>query len=276
MAPRDPETSPAAFLGNELRRARLAAGFSSQDALATRLGFDRSVITKAETGDRPPSPDVLTAWCEACNLDGEMFARLAGLARRADGVVPTWFEGWLEAEREAHTLRIWSPLLVPGLLQTADYARAIFLTEEDDEDEASKLAGARLERQPILDRPDPPHLIMVLDEPVLHRPIGSPVIMADQLEHLVSVGDRKNVSVHILLARGANAGLGGAFDIASTDGAPDTLRMEGSIEDQVTQDRSLVRRASVIFDLVRRDALPRIPSRDLILEAAQQWKTIES
>lgn len=276
MAPRDPESSPAAFLGSELRRARIAAGFSSQDALATRLGFDRSVVTKAETGDRPPTADVLVAWCEACNLDGEMFGRLAVLARHADGVVPTWFEGWLDAEREAQELRIWSPLLVPGLLQTADYARAVFMTEEDDEDEASKLAGARLERQPILDRPAPPHLIVVLDEAVLHRMIGSPVIMADQLEHLVSVGDRKNVSVHILAGRGANAGLGGAFDIASTDGTPDTLRGEGSVEDQVTQDRSLVRRASVIFDLVRRDALPRIPSRDLMLEAAEQWKTTGS
>jgi len=234
------------------------------------------VITKAETGDRPPSADVLAAWCGACNLDAEMFGRLAVLARHADGVVPTWFEGWLDAEREAQELRIWSPLLVPGLLQTADYARAIFLTEEDDEDEASKQAGVRLERQPILDRPDPPHLIVVLDESVLRRPIGSPVVMADQLEHVVSVGDCKNVSVHILAATGANAGLGGAFDIASTDGAPDTLRIEGSVEDQVTQDRSLVRRASVIFDLVRRDALPRIPSRDLMLEAAERWKTTGS
>lgn len=276
MAPRDPEASPAAFLGGELRRARLAAGFSSQDALATRLGFDRSVITKAETGDRPPTADVLAAWCEACHLDSEMFGRLAVLARRADGVVPTWFEGWLEAEREAQELRIWSPVLVPGLLQTAEYAQAIFLTEEDDEDEASKLADARLERQAILDRPDPPHLIVVLDETVLHRQIGSPVVMADQLEHLVSVGDRKNVSIHILPATGANAGLGGAFDIARTDGAPDTLRMESSVEDHTTQDRSLVRRASVIFDLTRRDALPRIPSRALILEALEQWKTRES
>jgi transcriptional regulator with XRE-family HTH domain len=274
MAPRDPEASPAAFLGGELRRARLAAGFSSQDALATRLGFDRSVITKAETGDRPPTADVLAVWCEACHLDSEMFGRLAVLARRADGVVPSWFEGWLEAEREAQELRIWTPVLVPGLLQTSDYARAIFLTEEDDEDEAGKLADARMERQAILDRPDPPHLIVVLDASVLHRLIGSPIVMADQLEHLVSVSDRKNVSVHVLPATGANAGLGGAFDVASSiDGTPDTLRMEGSIEDQTTQSRALVRRAAVIFDLVRRDALPRVPSRALLVEATEQWKT---
>jgi Domain of unknown function (DUF5753) len=108
---------------------------------------------------------------------------------------------------------------------------------------------------------------------VLQRLIGSPVIMADQLEHLVSAGDRKNVSLHILPATSANASLGGAFDIASTDGMPDTLRMEGSVEDQTTRNPAMVRRASVVFDLVRRDALPRVPSRALILEAMEQWKT---
>src|SRR5579872_6950184 len=68
MARRDPETDPRARLGDELRRARMAAGFSSQEALAAKLGFDRTVIAKAETGDRPPTPDVLAAWCQACGL----------------------------------------------------------------------------------------------------------------------------------------------------------------------------------------------------------------
>ena len=62
MATRDPEANPAAFLGDELRRVRLAAGFSSQDALAARMGFDRTVITKVESGDRPPTVEVLAAW----------------------------------------------------------------------------------------------------------------------------------------------------------------------------------------------------------------------
>src|SRR5437763_5306164 len=132
MARRDPETNPAAFLGGELRRARVAAGFSSQDALAARLGFDRTVIAKAETGERPPTDDVLAGWCQACHLDDDLFRRMVVLARRADGPVPTWFEDWLRAEGEAQSLRIWSPMLVPGLLQTAEYARALFLAEQTD------------------------------------------------------------------------------------------------------------------------------------------------
>jgi transcriptional regulator with XRE-family HTH domain len=272
MARRDPETNPAGFLGTELRRARMAAGFTSQEALAARLGFDRSVVAKAETGDRPPTDEVLIAWCDACQLDGDLFGRLGVLARRAEGPVPTWFEDWLEAERAARSLWIWSPTLIPGLLQTAEYARALFLAAGADEDQADRMVAARLERQSILDRPDPAHIVVVLDETVLHRLIGSPAIMADQLAHVATVSERLHVSVHILPATGANAGLSGAFDIASTDGTPDTLRTE-SVEDQTTQNRKFVRKAEIIFDLVRRDALPRAPSRALILEAAEQWKS---
>src|SRR5690242_21416560 len=109
MARRDPETNPAAFLGGELRRARVAAGFSSQDALAAKLGFDRTVIAKAETGERPPSVDVLGAWCQACGLPGVPPDWVVGLTRRTGGPVPAWFERWLEAEREALILRYWQP-----------------------------------------------------------------------------------------------------------------------------------------------------------------------
>lgn len=273
MARRDPETNPAAFLGGELRRARVLAGFSSQDALAAKLGFDRTVVAKAETGERPPTVDVLAAWCDACNLDDDLFGRLAVLARRADGPVPTWFEDWLRAEGEAHTLRFWQPLIVPGLLQTAEYARALFLAAGADEIKADELVAVRLERQSILDRAGPPHLIAVLDEGVLQRLIGSPGIMADQLSHLGSLAARPHLQVQIVpSARGANAGLSGGFALASCDGAPDVLRME-AVADVTEERRSLVRQATLVFDLVRGDALPREESRMLILEAAEQWKT---
>lgn len=174
----DPERNPAGFLGAELRRARVAAGYSSQEALAARLGYDRSVIAKAETGERPPSPEVADA------IEAELFpagptgfvGRLAALARRAGGPVPSWFESWLEAERDAHMLRLWSPVLVPGLLQTAGYARALFLATGLDEDAAQEHVSVRLDRQAILERPHPPHVVAVLDQSVLDRLIGSPQV----------------------------------------------------------------------------------------------------
>jgi transcriptional regulator with XRE-family HTH domain len=273
MARRDPETNPAAFLGDELRRARVTAGFSSQDALAARLGFDRSVVAKAETGERPPTAEVLAAWCEACRLDDELFGRLAMLARRADGPVPTWFEDWLRAEGEAHTLRIWQPLIIPGLLQTPEYARALFLAAGADDAKADGLVALRVERQSILDRAEPPHMITVLDESVMRRLVGSPAVMFEQLGHLADAAGRPDVSVEVVPAStGANAGLSGGFQLASCDGAPDVLNMNG-VQDVTEEGRSLVRHATRIFDLVRADALPRAASRTLILEAAEQWKT---
>jgi transcriptional regulator with XRE-family HTH domain len=121
-----------------VRGWRLA--FPARKALAAKLGYDRSVIAKAETGERPPSPEVAAA------LQTELFPagpdglviRLATLARRADGPIPSWFESWLEAERTAHMLRLWSPMLVPGLLQTGEYARALFLATGLDEDAAAR------------------------------------------------------------------------------------------------------------------------------------------
>lgn len=273
MARRDPETDPKAFLGDELKRARIAAGFASQDALATRLGYDRTVITKVESGDRAPTVDVLAAWCQACALPEELFQRLAALARRADGPVPTWFEDWLKAEGEAHTLRVWQPLIVPGLLQTAEYARALFLAAGADDAKADELVTVRMERQLILDRADPPHLIAVLDEGVLHKLIGSPAIMHEQVTRLADMAERPAVSVEVVpSSTGANAGLSGGFQLASCDGAPDVLNMNG-VRDVTEERGALVRHATRIFDLARGDALPRTASRALILEAAEQWKT---
>jgi transcriptional regulator with XRE-family HTH domain len=273
MAARDPEADPRAFLGGELRRARVAAGFGSQEALAARLGFDRTVVTKAETGERPPTADVLAAWCEACQLDEDLFARFAALARRSDGPVPSWLESWLDTEREAHTLRLWSPVLVPGLLQTAEYARALAVATGLDEDAAQGHVAVRLERQAILDRPCPPHVVAVMDESVLRRLIGSPQVTADQLTHVAELSERPNLSVQVVPAdTGANAGLSGAFDLASGDGAPEVLRMDG-VEDVTAESRSLARKAADIFVRVQADALPRAASRTRILEAAEQWKT---
>jgi transcriptional regulator with XRE-family HTH domain len=271
---RDPKTNPKALLGKRLRLGRIASGFSSQDALATRLGFDRTVIAKAETGDRPPTLDVLAAWCEACGLDADLFADLTELARSGDGPIPTWFEDYLEAEREAQSLLIWSPIVIPGLLQTADYARALLLAQQTDtsDDAIDALVNARLDRQGLFYRGEPPDVTAVLDEAVLHRLIGSPAVMHDALTHVAEMSVRPSIVVQVVPAsRGANAGIGGAFDIASADGSPDMLRTDGVV-DQTTENRSLVRKHRVAFNRVRGDALSRDASRDLFMKAAERWK----
>jgi len=251
----------------------LARGYTSQEQFARELGFDRTVIVKAETGARPPSDDLAGKIAEMFpGLCNGLYVQLATIARKSNGPIPGWFADWLDAERQAHTLRIWQPLIVPGLLQTADYARALFVAAGEDAERVEELIIARLDRQAILDRPRPPQVVTVLDESVLHRLIGTPQIMADQLIHLAAVPERPSVTIQMIPSdTGANAGLSGGFQLASTDSAEDVLNMNG-VEDVTSETRSLVRTAVNMFVRVQADALPRAASRKLILEAAEQWK----
>jgi transcriptional regulator with XRE-family HTH domain len=260
-----------AFFGAELRRARVAAGMS-QDQLGRGLSFSGDLVGKIETSDRAPTPG-FAAGCDSVfpHLDG-LFARLVELARRWDGPYPQWFRDWLEAEREALSLRWWEPMLVPGLLQTTDYARAILRAGPDTtEDEIEDLVGARIERQGILDRPRPPELWVVLDEGVLHRPIGSSKVMYDQLLRLADSSCRPSITVQVVPAEvGAHAGLMGAFIVAGFDGAPSILYAETAVEGQTIEKSALVSKAGLAFDRLRAEALPRGASRDLIGKVAEE------
>lgn len=265
--------TPRQYLGGELSRARIAAGFKSQQAFANRLGFHRSVIAKAESGERVPSADVLAAWCEATGVAGDHFGRMAEMARSAsdDSPIPPWFEEWLEAEGKADHFRLWQPSIVPGLFQVPDYMRALFIAAGDDEAKAGERVSARVGRQAILSRLVPPRLVAVLDEMVLRRLIGAPGIMHDQLAHLAALSDLPNVMIQVVPSvRGGTGGLSGGFAIASGDGMRDTLRME-ALEDVTEKRRPLVGRAALVFDQVRGQALPFEESRALIVEAAEEW-----
>jgi hypothetical protein len=104
-------------------------------------------------------------------------------------------------------LRLWQPLLVPGLLQTADYARAIYDTWRavDESGDLDADVAARLARQEILDRPAPPSFGVLIDESVLHRCIGTPKVMHDQLIHIAEMSERPRVTVQILPMRSYSA-----------------------------------------------------------------------
>jgi len=156
----------------------------------------------------------------------------------------------------------------------AEYRRAVVMAAGNDLERADELVVATLDRQSVLQGADPPEVVAVLHETVLHRLIGSAEIMHDQLIHLAELSERPNLSIHVAPSGiGAHAGLGGALNLASGDGGPDVLHMDGTPEGTTTETRSLVRKAAVAFERIRGYALPRDQSRDLILEVAnEQWK----
>lgn len=265
----DSSAGPLEFFGAELRRWRTAAGLS-QEQLGQRLGYDASLVGKVETGDRVPSQ----AFAEGCDRAlpgaGGLFLRIFRLARRWSGR-PLWFNGWLDAERRATSLRTWEPLLIPGLLQTAEYARAILSANPDIEADIETYVAARLERQAILDRDRPPHLWVVLDEMVLHRCVGSAKVMHDQLLHLAEMAARPRITIQIVPARvGVHAGLLGAFVIAGFDGDSDIVYLETSSDGQIIEQPRVVAQITLRFETLRSVALPKDDSLDLILKVAEE------
>jgi DNA-binding XRE family transcriptional regulator len=272
----DPSAGPLHFFGAELRRGRIAAGLS-QDQLGARIGYSGAQVGKVETGERAPSQDFAAGCDKALPEVGGLFMRIYELARRWDGGYPSWFTGWLEAERRATSLRTWEPLLIPGLLQTAEYARALFVAwrSADNDDQLEQLVTARMERQQIFERPSPPALWAIIDEGVLHRCIGSAKIMYDQLGHLAACSDRQRVTIQVMpSAVGAHVGLLGAFAIANFDGAGSTVYMESPDQGQTTEVPSVVAKVGDTFDTLRAEALPRGSSQDLIRRVAEErWAT---
>jgi transcriptional regulator with XRE-family HTH domain len=238
--------SDASFLGNELRRARLAAGFSQED-LADRLGFERTVVAKAETGHRPPSPDVAKAYARVLPelnglIESGLIERWAAHVRKNGGSFPKFFLDWVEAEKTASALFYWAPILVPGVLQTEAYARATLASLSDENEPLEDRVAGRMQRQQILTRPRPPLVSVVMAEAVLHRAVGGPAVMREQLIHLAEIGERfPKVMIQVIPAEIAtHPGLTGAASIADTEGSPTIVHQDSFTAGQTTGEPDIV------------------------------------
>jgi transcriptional regulator with XRE-family HTH domain len=273
---RKPEdNSPVTRLGRKLREARRTAGFGSHQSLADAMNCDRSTVTKIESGRLAPSDKMLRLWCELCHVDHELYEGLARLARAAEASpIPPWFEDFAAAQRLAHTVRTWHPVIIPGPLQTPAYAKALFIAMGLDDDRVGELAAARIDLQQIYTRPKQPvTLLAAVDEAALRRLVGSEEDMYHQLTHLADLSQQRHIGLQVVPARRAcNAGHGGAFTIASLPDAPDVLLTEAAVQDVTTDQHGVLMQAHAIFDRVRLDALSRAESLELIKELAEQWK----
>ena len=127
----DPTAGPLDFFGAEVRRWRTAAGLS-QEQLGQKVGYSGAQVGKVETGERAPAQDFADACDRAFPDAGGLFGRLYQLARRWDGGYPSWFAEWIDSERRATSICWWEPLLIPGLLQTADYVDALMRSGWND------------------------------------------------------------------------------------------------------------------------------------------------
>ena len=204
--------TPREQLAEVLRKSRIDAGYQSHGALARKLNVSRPVVTKAENPAHPvPSDAILAAWAGATGAGLDV---LTDLAQRARSGPPGWFAKWADIEARASLIRWFEPLLVPGLIQTESYARAV-LAWKPDSGSAEANLKTRLARQSVLDRAE---LRVVILGSVLNREVGDASVMCEQVEQLLIVGSRPSVMIQILPDTPAVAGaLGGAFAIATEE-----------------------------------------------------------
>jgi transcriptional regulator with XRE-family HTH domain len=264
--------TPAGVFGAELRYYRTRAGLSQKD-LAAKANVSHDVISKIETGERPPAEDFPPRLDAIPELDtrGALTRLWDHLKKGHKQRLHGWFQPWADIEAEATVLRTYQPLLVPGLLQTEDYARAILSVHPDGNlDDLDEQVAARLARQSVLDRPNAPQLWCVLDEGVLHRAIGGTKVMRSQLFRLAEVAEHPKTIVQVIRAGGAHAGLLGGFVIADLDGRPPMAYLETAAEGQVTDSPSVAAHIALRFDRLRAEALPWAESRDLIRKVAEE------
>jgi transcriptional regulator with XRE-family HTH domain len=270
-----PEGTPRQVFGAMLRFYRTRAGLT-QDQLAALAHVSGKLISAYENGWRVPTRPTTTDIDAVADLrsDGALIALWDQFEHGMNyQAYPDWFQDWPEREAAAITLRGFEPIVVPGLLQTDMYARAIFCSKIGATDhEVDQLVAARLKRQAILTREQPPTLWVILDEAVLRRPVGGPQVMLEQLGRLIEAAQRPNIVIEVIPAIvGAHEGLSGGFAIADFKAEPSVAYQETAIQGQVVQDSELVSTLITKWTTLGTEALPRRASLTLLEEAAKSW-----
>jgi transcriptional regulator with XRE-family HTH domain len=200
------------LVGLTLRQLREELGLSDEQA-GQAIGASVSVISNLEQGQAYFRMRDIVSLCALYGVTDQIRrVTLLGLARRANhgewwhvykDVVPDWFERYLALEQAASLIRSYVVEVVPGLLQTPDYARAVLadIYPTSSPQEIDRRVELRLRRQDILRRPQPPHLWVTIDEPVLRRTFGSSAVMRAQLRCLLQACDMPRVTVQVLPQR---------------------------------------------------------------------------
>jgi len=273
-------------LGTELRKLRESNGFKLEE-VAARLGVVPSTLSRIETGKAPTKSAYLNQMLEMYGVtDPQQRQVLVDMAREGhrkgwwaayDDVLPSGFDIYVGLEAETAAVRGYEVSVVPGLLQTPGYARAVLreMFPRHTTEQIERLVDLRIERQRRFDGDPPIELWAVLDEAVIRRPVGGNSVMCEQLEHLLAAADRPGVTIQVLpFGCGAHAGHGGPFSILEFPNRSDS---EVAYVESVVgiiyleKDRDVRARAEA-FDRLRAAALAPGTSADLISQVAKELR----
>jgi transcriptional regulator with XRE-family HTH domain len=260
------------FVGNEIRLAREVKGLSRLE-LAKLFPVSESLIRWWESGRTVPAEQYVERLIAILGLP-EMIQRvLSELV--SNEVAPEWLGKWVSIEEKASSLLTFVPLVIPGLLQTEDYARAVLRLGKESSLDLEEMVGERLKRQRVLAREDPPLYHVILDEAAIRRPVGGLKVMHDQLMHAVGVAEQTDMIILqvIPFCVGAHAGFAGAaMELASFEGK-EVAYVDNALRGDVVEkpeDVAVIRR---LWQKLSAKALQEDESAQLIREAAEQCVT---
>ncbi|MEV8632919.1 helix-turn-helix transcriptional regulator [Streptosporangium sp. NPDC051023] len=268
----------------ELRRLRGEAGLK-QEEVAAHMDWSTSRMTKVEGGTLRISVNDVRAMLQLYGLrEGAKYEALLQLAKQAkergwwhayNDVIPQWFQVYVGLEAEASSLRNYEPELVHGLLQTEDYARAIYQAAQvtDAPDEIERHVSLRMARQGVLTRSERPmHLWAIMNEAALRRRVGGAQVMKKQLRHLVDISAQPNVTLQVLpYAVGAHAAMLGSFAILSfSEGENEVAYVEYVTGSLYLEKPEELRAYTLTYDHLRASALDPRESVAMIAKFAEE------
>ncbi|MFF4096838.1 Scr1 family TA system antitoxin-like transcriptional regulator [Streptomyces sp. NPDC001834] len=267
MVLRKPRT-PREKYGEELRLRRVAAGLT-QEALGDQVVCSPTLISHYEAGRRLPKPDDAQRIDLALNTDGFFVRWLQDL----DSNYADYFAAVAELEREAAEIRQFGAQLVPGLLQTPAYARAVFQAARTNftQDDLDKAVANRLARAKLLQTPSGPIAWTLLDESVLRRRVGGPLVMAEQLRTIADMAESGRLRLHVLtFDAGAHALLEGMLYLLNFRDAAPIAYAEGLYTGNLIDDPALVGACHTDYALALGDAVSHRKSVALVRAIAEE------
>jgi transcriptional regulator with XRE-family HTH domain len=264
------------FFGTELRRHREAAGLT-QVELGSVVFISGGYVSQFEQAIRKPQLEV-AKMIDVALRTGGFFGRMC--QDLIDGSpYAEYFAHVVELERLATKISEFALSLVPGLLQTAEYARAVTLATNPvaSDEYIEEKVTARMDRTALLKEPAKPVFWAVLHENVLRVPVGGPAVMARELDHIAALIRSRRILVQVIpYEAGAHASMIGMMKLMEFDDAPPTVYTEAVFSGTLLDEPALVKRAQETYDLLRAVALSPEASLTLIESAAEDYRQCAS
>jgi len=267
----DDRATPRSVLGRRLRRLREAADLS-QRALADKVGYPHTYLSRVERGEQLPSEALAERLDTYFATDG-LFAELLAMAQ--DASIPDYGRAVVDSERKAARIQVFGSSLIPGLLQTEDYAHALFresLPGESEERRNGRVA-TRMRRKRVFEKEQAPYYWAIMDEAALRRPIGGAACMCGQLRHLLKAVEPSQVAVQVLpFVQGEHPMLGGSLSLLTFRNGSTTGYVESFFSGESVEAPAKVLELTHMFDVARSKALPEGETLDLIREYLRKYE----